>query len=479
MLFNSLQFLAFFPIVVGLYFLTPQRSRWFLLLAASYYFYMCWEPMYVLLIVASTLVDYFAAGRMHQALTKRIRRGYLLLSLGSNLGLLFAFKYSGFFVGSLNEFTQLLGIEYALPMLEILLPVGISFYTFQTLSYTIDVYRGAREPVRHLGKFSVYVAFFPQLVAGPIERSTSLLPQFDEEHHLDWERIKSGLVLMLWGFFMKLVIADQAGLFVDPIYAEPTRYSGISLLIATYLFSFQIYCDFAGYSNIAIGAARVLGFRLMRNFDRPYFSESTAEFWRRWHISLSSWFRDYLYIPLGGNRVGRMRWRWIILVVFLTSGLWHGANWTFLVWGALHGAYLVMGSALARWSGSRVSGRSRWGTLRELSRIFITYHLVALSWVFFRAASLRDAAEILHAVPARFLTGVEVPLGAFSALEFAAVCGPIGFLLGIEIWQGKREFAEFLASRPFAVRFAVYFTLLFGIACLGVFDANEFIYFQF
>ncbi|MCE7945771.1 MAG: MBOAT family protein, partial [Chlorobi bacterium CHB1] len=305
MLFHSLEFIIFFPVVVAIYFLAPLRFRQFFLLLASYYFYMCWKAEYAVLILLSTGIDYVAALHMH----KTSGRG---------------------------------NIFYEFPLFDILLPVGISFYTFQTLSYTIDVYRSEKTPERNFIKFALYVTFFPQLVAGPIERSTRLLPQFDHEHKFDANRVVSGLRLMLWGFFKKLVIADRLALYVNEVYNNPADYTGLPVIIATYFFAFQIYCDFSAYSDIAIGAARVLGFDLMKNFRQPYLAQSIGEFWKRWHISLSTWFRDYLYIPLGGNRVSRLRWYVNLMAVFLISGLWHGANWTFVVWGALHGSYFVL-----------------------------------------------------------------------------------------------------------------------------------------
>ena len=331
MFFNSLEFAVFFPIVVGLYLLTPERFRWTLLLAASYYFYAAWKAEYLILILVSTLIDYTVALRMEKASNPAKRRSWLIVSLCSNLGILFSFKYFNFFNDSVRTVFDQFNIFYDVPAFEVLLPVGISFYTFQTLSYTIDVYRGQRPAERHIGIFALYVAFFPQLVAGPIERSTRLLPQFFKKVELTYERTVDGLRLMLWGFFKKLVIADRVGAYVDVVYASPDDHSGMTVLIATYFFAFQIFCDFSGYSDIAIGSARILGYDLMDNFRRPYFSKSISEFWRRWHISLSTWFRDYVYIPLGGNRVVKWRWYYNLMVVFVVSGLWHGANWTFVV----------------------------------------------------------------------------------------------------------------------------------------------------
>jgi len=342
MLFNSLAFLVFYPIVLILYFLIPGlRARNLLLLAASYFFYMFYRPEYALLMLASTLVDYYAAIGMERHDRPAYRRFFLGMSLFGNLGMLFFFKYFNFFNENLGSLAQLVGIPYAPAHLDLLLPVGISFYTFQTLSYTIDVYRRDMKAEHDFWQFALYVSFFPQLVAGPIERSTNLLPQFRDVKAFQVERAVSGLRIMLWGFFKKVVIADRLAVVVNTIYAEPEKWSGIYLIIGTLAFAFQIYCDFSGYSDIAIGGARIMGFSLMKNFDRPYHAKSVTEFWRRWHISLSTWFRDYLYFPLGGNRKGYARTSFNLFVIFLVSGLWHGARWTFVIWGALNGLAMV------------------------------------------------------------------------------------------------------------------------------------------
>ena len=342
MLFHSFAYFTFFPCVVALYFAIPPRHRWALLLAASYYFYAAWKPEYLLLIVASTLVDYLVGLGLGRHREPRVRRWLLAASLILNLGLLGVFKYADFFGQSLAGLARALGGGRNIPALNLLLPVGISFYTFQTLSYTIDVYRGEREPERHLGRFALYVSFFPQLVAGPIERSTHLLPELRAARPFDLDRVLSGLLLFAWGLFKKLVIADRAAAFVDAVYADPERFQGPTIIVATYLFAFQIYADFSGYSDMAVGSARVMGIELMENFDRPYAARSITDFWRRWHISLSTWFRDYLYIPLGGNRVVPRRRLFNVLVVFVLSGLWHGASWTFVAWKAYHSVLFAL-----------------------------------------------------------------------------------------------------------------------------------------
>ena len=357
---------------------------------------MCWRPVYIVLIIISTLIDYCAARLMAATTVTAKRRFYLILSLCSNLGLLFAFKYLNFFNHSLNAVFHAFSITKVIPEFQILLPVGISFYTFQTLSYTIDVYRGKQAPERHLGIFALYVSFFPQLVAGPIERSTRLMPQFYKKVLWNYREVVDGMKLMLWGLFKKIVIADRLALYVDAVYNQPGQFHGYPLILATVFFAFQIYCDFSGYSDIAIGLARVLGFDLMKNFDRPYYAKSISEFWQRWHISLSTWFRDYLYIPLGGNRVAKWRWQANLFIVFLVSGLWHGANWTFIIWGGLHGFYLVFSLWTAELR-SKISAALHLTHNINLQKIWqtgIVFVLVNFAWIFFRANELSDALYI-------------------------------------------------------------------------------------
>ena len=488
MSFNSIAFLMFFPVVTCLYFLCPQRWRWAWLLAASYFFYMSWRAEYLLLIVASTLVDYFAALGMGRTTQKRIKRFYLLTSLFFNLGLLFSFKYFNFLNDGLRSVFAGAGGSYPVANFDILLPIGISFYTFQTLSYTIEVYRGRKEPERHLGIFAVYVAFFPQLVAGPIERAQNLLPQFLEAHRFDYDRVVSGLRRMLWGMFKKVVIADRLALLVDTVYQQPRDFPGSALAIATLFFGFQIYCDFSGYSDIAIGAARVLGFDLMRNFRRPYLARSIRDFWSRWHISLSTWFRDYVYIPMGGNRSGARRWPLNILVTFVLSGIWHGANWTFLLWGLLHGLYyLVLRMFQPFWQrGTKAIGLDRVVWLRTGMEILGTYLLVNLSWIFFRANSLGDAWYIVRNLgqglqqPLVFETATVTGVG-MSRMNFLISCGLIALLLAVQVLHEFRVSAK-MVSRMKAVcwlRWPVYVGLAMAIMNLGIVENIPFIYFQF
>jgi alginate O-acetyltransferase complex protein AlgI len=476
MLFNSLEFLLFFVAITTLFFTIPSRFQWMVLLVGSYVFYMCWKPVYILLIIASTLVDYYCGARMGEV-SHSSRRRYLAISLITNLALLFFFKYFNFFNDSIREVFQQLNLSYAIPALNILLPVGISFYTFQTLSYSIDVYRGHQAPERHLGRFALYVSFFPQLVAGPIERSIHLLPQFTQTHVFDPDRVTSGLRLILWGFFKKIVIADRLALYVNMVYNNPTDFHGLSLILATYFFAFQIYCDFSGYSDIAIGCARVLGFDLMINFKQPYFSQSISEFWSRWHISLSTWFKDYLYIPLGGNRVVRWRWFLNLYVVFLVSGLWHGANWTFVVWGALHGLYVVVGAATADVRArlrARLQVPAAWG---HLGQMVLTFHAVTVAWIYFRANTLADAnyivSHLFSLAPSSLRLGPSAFTTALTGLLLA-----IFILLECLLRFGvSRRIASW---RPgcVVIAYPAYCLMLITIFLFGV-SANQFIYFQF
>ncbi|RPI00708.1 MAG: MBOAT family protein [Calditrichaeota bacterium] len=475
MLFNSLQFGFFFIIIVFAFFLLPHRYRWILLLIGSYYFYLCWNWRYIFLILFSTLIDYFASLRMARLEEKSKRRKYLLLSLISNLGLLFIFKYFNFFSESVNEFLLYLNLPYAIPHLNVLLPVGISFYTFQALSYTIDVYRNRIPAERHLGIFSLYIMFFPQLVAGPIERATRLLPQFYEEKHFDEARIISGLRWMLWGMFKKIVIANRLAIYVDAIYSNAEQHTGLTLLIATYLFAFQIYCDFSGYSDIAIGAARVLGFDLMKNFNRPYFSKTIPEFWSRWHISLSTWFRDYLYIPLGGNRKGEKRMLLNLFIVFFISGVWHGANWTFLIWGGLHAVYAVTSKITLPW-------RDRWVQKMHIPqplingwRIFVTFQLVCLSWIYFRANSLQSANFILKQIITKPWGELFIP--ALDQFMYGLIA--VVILLIVDSSYEFFRLPQRFYRQPRYLRWAAYSVVIIIMVLIGVFNESQFIYFQF
>ena len=499
MLFNSIAFLVFFPVVIAIFYLIPHRFRKYHLLSASYIFYMFWRIEYIVLILISTLVDYFAARFMEKADTKKSRIKWLLVSICTNLGLLFLFKYFNFFIDSTSVMMRLIGIEVQMPTLSVLLPVGISFYTFQTMSYSIEVFKGKKKAENNIVTFALYVAFFPQLVAGPIERPNRLLPQFSRKISFDYDRFVSGLRLMLWGFFKKMVIADNLALVVDQVYGNISAYSGIHYLIATFFFAFQIYCDFSGYSDIAIGAARCLGYDLMENFRRPYHSKSIGEFWKRWHISLSTWFKDYLYIPLGGNRVKVPRYIFNLFITFLISGLWHGASWTFVVWGGLNGIYLITGiftkKLRSRFVAAIRLNRLPW--LHKLVQVATTFFLISFSWIFFRAQNIGEAiyiirnlfkgvgeviakiwADLLAGHPFSTILNIFDKLGVSSyQLIILAVCLLIMEI--IHISQRRFQGLEVLKSKPLIIRWLAYYFLIFIILLYARVDAVQFIYFQF
>ncbi len=473
MVFNSLDYAIFFAVVAFLHFALPHRLRTGLLLVASYVFYMWWNAAYALLILASTAVDYLVGLRMPAA-DRAGRRRLLLASLGSNLGLLFTFKYWNFAADSGERLLAWLGVGSELPHLDVLLPVGISFYTFQTLSYTIDLYRSRLDPERSPTRFALYVAFFPQLVAGPIERAVHLIPQLHRRHEVDGSRIASGLQLALWGLFKKVVIADRLALYVDAVYGNVAHHGATTFLFATYAFALQIYCDFSGYSDIAIGSARVLGFDLMKNFERPYFATTITAFWRRWHISLSTWLRDYLYIPLGGNRHGTAATYRNLLLTMLLGGLWHGASFAFVAWGALHGVLLSLSRATLpiRDRAYRTLGVP--DRIRDALRILVTFHLVCAGWVFFRAESIRDALHIFAS-----LAGPLDPPFVDAAVFLHALPGAL-LLLAVQLVQERRgSVREQVTALPAPLRWAGWYALLAGIALLGVDGGSQFIYFQF
>ncbi len=393
MLFNSFAFLLFFPVVTLFYFLLPFKTRWAWLLAASCFFYMFFKPEYILILFGTIFIDYFAGIGIEKTKEKKNKKHLLIISLIANIGVLAVFKYYNFLNGNITGFCSLFGISNHIPYLDILLPIGLSFHTFQAMSYTIEVYRGNQKAEKHFGIYALYVMFYPQLVAGPIERPQNILQQFKVKHSFSYENATEGLKLMAWGFFKKIVIADRLALMVNEVYANPHQYKGLSLIIASIFFSFQIYCDFSGYSDIARGAARFMGFNLMENFNLPYYSQSISEFWKRWHISLSTWFKDYLYIPLGGNKKGKSRTYFNLLLVFIISGVWHGANWTFVFWGALHGLFLILGILLVKMTGGFKKIRSFF--ISKIIRWFFVMSLVTIAWVFFRAPDFTTALYII------------------------------------------------------------------------------------
>lgn len=482
MLFNSLAFAIFFPTVVILFFLLPYKCRWMVLLTSSLFFYGYWKIEYLLLLLFATTIDYFVAVALDKVTLRGRRQTLLAVSLISNLGILFFFKYYNFTATSVNSLAAYLGNTTRIPLIDLLLPVGISFYTFQALSYTIDVYRRHIKAERHYGIFLLYITFFPQLVAGPIERSTRLLPQFYKNHTFDYARLKSGLSLMLWGLFKKMVVADNLAGFVERIYSRPTEHFGFEIILATYAFAVQIFCDFSGYSDIAIGSALVLGFDLMRNFNQPYLARSVSDFWRRWHISLSTWFRDYLYAPLGGGHYGRKRWARNILIVFIISGLWHGSSWTFVVWGLLHAIYMIIGRILApSWKLLITTLRiDLFPKLLTCIEIVITFNLIAFGWIFFRAADL-ETALILVANLSKVQPMQLAPYYIWAKLALLLIVGNIILRATLELIKVilPQKLHSLNSSAATYFSWLIQYALVIMIILFGVTKKTPFIYFQF
>jgi alginate O-acetyltransferase complex protein AlgI len=479
MLFNSFQFLIFFPVVTLIYFLLPHRFRWLHLLIASCIFYMAFIPIYIIILFFTIIIDYIAGIAIENAQGSK-RKVFLMLSIFANVGVLAFFKYFNFFSENVNALLTFLHCTvYAVPLLSIILPIGLSFHTFQAMSYTIEVYRGHQRAERHFGIYALYVMFYPQLVAGPIERPQNLLHQFKEEHTFSSQNLLDGLRLMLWGFFKKLVIADRLALYVNVVYNRPDEFHYLNLILATLFFTIQIYCDFSGYSDIAIGTARAMGFDLMINFNRPYFSKNIQEFWKRWHISLSTWFRDYVYISLGGNRAGIKRVYFNTAVVFLLSGFWHGANWTFIIWGGLHTIYILAYMAIKRYGKWKLPD----SIIIDFMGWFLTFILVSFAWIFFRANTVQDAFTIIkhifilyHKEPYQVV--VVNALDQFKVVRFTLF---IGALMTIFMFISERLFSVYMNNLNKKPLWDVaYFTVvLIVVVLLGVFHNNSFIYFQF
>ncbi len=531
----SFEYLIFFVIVVALFFAVPQRFRWIYLLVASYLFYMWWDPKYAILIMTTTVTVYGTALLMHNRPVK-IKKLCVALSVAVNLGILFMFKYFAFFNNSIRDLMAFFGQTYTPPVLHLLFPVGLSFYTFQALSYTVDVYRGSREPEKHFGMFALYVSFFPTLLSGPIERSTRLLPQLYRKVEFNYDRVVSGLILMGWGFFQKLVIADRLAQYVGMIYNQPQYFKGLPVLMAIYFQGIQVYCDFSGYTDIAIGTALVMGYELMPNFKRPFLATSIGDLWRRWHISLISWFKDYLYIPLGGNQGGKFRWHLNTVIVFTLSGLWHGALWPLVVWGALNGVFIVISRVSSRIRaavretafgamakvhpavyftlaaiavavtvfgkpiGLGLGGRIGTGFVallvlpvailstrkdrfprflegvKSALMIVITYHLFVFGGIFFRVKSMSDGWYMLtHFWGTNF---VQLPL-FFGLDEFILMLLLVLFICVVNYIQEKRgSIREMIRTKPWPVRWALYYLLAMSIL-VGMQKTSQFVYFQF
>ncbi len=485
MLFNSFTFLAFFAALVIIYYLLPHRWRWALLVLASLYFYAVFNLTYVLLLLGTALVTYGIALAIGRTPDKPRKRIWLTAGVVLALTPLFVFKYFDFFAESFE--TLVLGIGFPIqpeqfaPRLGLLLPAGLSFYTFSCVSYLADVYWSKLPAERHVGRFLLYVSFFPKLLAGPIERATAFLPQLLKPVTFQSANVTQGLQLILWGLIKKVVIADRLAVFVDAAYKTPSTASPADLLVATYFFAFQIYCDFSGYTDIAIGAAKVLGIDLMLNFRRPYLATSVVEFWgkNRWHISLSRWFRDYMFIPLGGSRVSMPRRLFNLMAVFVVSGLWHGANWTFVIWGALNGLYQLIATVFAG-AGSKLGKALHLpGGVAALLSALLTFHLILLTWVFFRADSLADAMTVLARVLGNLGSMPGMLAARGYAMEIYLSIALIGVLLLVELLDEHREFWARLPLRPTYVRWAVYYALLFALIIIGSWQMRQFVYMQF
>lgn len=478
MLFNSIAYAIFLPVVFILYWLLGTKRltlQNILLLVASYYFYACWDYRFLFLLIFSTVLDYFTGLRMFDASGERKKKIWFLLSVVINLGFLGVFKYYNFFVESFTGFLETLHIQVNPYTISVILPVGISFYTFHGLSYVIDIYQGRIKPERNFIAYSLFVSFFPLLVAGPIERATHLLPQIRQPRVFDYTKAVDGLRQILWGLFKKIVIADFCAVYANMIFDDYTQYSGSTLVMGALFFTFQIYCDFSGYSDIALGTARLFGIELLRNFAFPYFSRDIAEFWRRWHISLSSWFRDYLYIPLGGSKGGTWHKIRNTMIIFLVSGFWHGANWTFIVWGALNAVYFIPLQLLGQNRNNMeiVAKHSVLPSLKETLQMLLTFSLTVLAWIFFRAES------VTHAF--RYIKGIfTASLASMPSLLPPSLLALIGIFLLIE-WAGRRDqfaLATLGLKWPKAVRWGFYYLIILAIV---QFSGNEqsFIYFQF
>lgn len=490
MLFNSEEFLIFLPVVVLINFIIPKKIRYIWLLIASYFFYMCWNAKYVILILASTVATYVSGLLINKADTKNLKKLVVAGCILINLGILFYFKYMNFGLDILQDACSLINVELHVPKIDVLLPVGISFYTFQALSYTIDVYRGEIHPEKNFLRYALFVSFFPQLVAGPIERSKNLLTQLSEPKKFSLDNFINGVMLMIWGYFLKIVVADRIAIFVDTVYGNYQSYYGWYIVIAAILFAIQIYCDFYGYSVIAMGSAKILGIDLMENFDAPYHARSVAEYWKRWHISLTSWFKDYLYIPLGGNRKGKLRKNINKMIVFLVSGLWHGANMTYVVWGGLNGLYQVIGDGLKPIKDKlvKVLHLNREAFSHKLAETLTTFALVAFSLIFFRSSSLHDAFNTIKCMVIEnnawiLFDGSLYNCGLDRKNFNVMLLSIVVLLIADTLKYNKINIREFILKQEYWFRWIFIALSIWLVMVLGIwgpsYDATNFIYFQF
>jgi len=485
MLFNSIPFFIFFPIVVMLYFLIPQKFRYIWLLIASYYYYMFLNPKYVVFLIFSTIVTYFGGMIVQNASTTGKKKLAVAISVLLNLSMLLFFKYSNFISEIFSSICSAFGLSIAKTDFHLILPVGISFYTFQSLSYLIDSYRNEVKVEKNIFKYALFVSFFPNILAGPIERSKNLIKQFDERHTFDYARVRDGLLLMLWGYFQKVVIVARLSILTDMVYGDISSYSGTVLALATVCYGLEIYCDFASYSSIAIVAAKVMGFELMTNFKQPFFSRSTAEFWRRWHISLNTWFRDYLYIPMGGSRVSKFRKYVNLMIVFLASGLWHGDRLTYLLWGAANGLFQIIGDLLKPLRQKICSilhyDFSNW--IGQFIKIAFTFFLFHVSLVFFCAGSVTEALTIFKKILTEidlniFLNGTLYQLG-LGVMNFYLLLLSLIVLLIVDLFKEHTDALRFLSDRHWIIRWGIYYLLISATLLSCNLSTQEFLYMNF
>ena len=487
MLFNSLTFLIFLVCILSLYYILPYKYKWYLLLIGSCIFYMAWRIEFIFLILFSSFFNYYIGLLIEKYENKS--KTILTTGLIINFLILFIFKYSIFINHSFMSIYNYFNIPYPIKDFDIILPMGISFYTFQATSYTIDIYRKRYKAEKNILKVSLYIMFFPQLVAGPIERADNLLNQLFLNHKFNIYNISMGIKIMLIGYFKKIVIADRIAILVNTVYNSPYDYNGISFIIATIFFAIQLYCDFSGYSDIAIGCAKLFNINLMENFKSPYFSKSVKEFWTRWHISLSTWFKDYLYIPLGGNRKGIIRTHFNLMITFLVSGIWHGANWTFILWGGLNGFYQIIGDLKNRFLKSiNFNIKNKYiNRFFNIFRTLITFSLICFSLIFFRANTVKDAfyiinnlfSDIQNVNNIQYLYNISTQLG-LNIFEILMATACIMILFIIETFEYKQRIYITLNKLPFIIRFIFYYIITIIILSMGVFsNAGQFIYFQF
>lgn len=477
MIYNSLEFIIFVTFLLGVWAVFPKQYKWTPLLVGSYGFYGYWKVQYPFILLLCTVVTYYSALWIYKLQSKRYRKRILFLCICFNLGLLAGFKYLNFISSSLNGLFVLTDSNYSLPYINILFPVGISFYAFQSVSYIVDIYKNKVKPETHFGYFALYLAFFPKLISGPIERAERLLPQLKNDDPIKLTNIYSGLTLFVWGLFKKIVIADRLSIYVDMVFNSPQEYWGKSLIFASYLYTIQIYCDFSGYTDMAMGCSRLFGIELTQNFKFPYFASSVTTFWRRWHISLTIWFRDYLYIPLGGNRVSNSRWKFNIMVVFLLSGLWHGASWTFIIWGGLHGLFLLVERQTGAFREILYDIIGIKGVLLKACQMFVTFNLVSFAWIFFRANSVSDAFYMVSHLFYKLSWPLRLGSSQFTT-TLTALLLLFYIILEIVYFIDSKKEGAFLQTLPSFIKNLGYIGVLIIIALFSV-SNTQFIYFHF